>query len=395
MREITLREYERSDPVQLSPPERDALSGIRDLDVATVPGESDSYVLTPGSAVGAVQLGDLSVLIRPKIGIPQVLSMACYAMDAFKPQEELFDYPEEYALPEILALALGKAARQAFGRGLYHGYVTQEEALLTVRGRIMFAEQIRRRFGTPLPVEVRYDEFTDDIPHNQLVKAAARRLSQMRLRSRDAWVGLGWIGAMLDNVSLVEYAPRSVPEVTFDRLNEHYRTVVGLARLILQHTAFESGRGEVRASGFLMDMNVVFQEFVTTALREELGLSNREFCEGWISSLDTSGRVHLKPDLTWWRSGRCVFVGDAKYKDISNRQMPNADIYQLLAYCTAADLPGGLLIYAKGEGRPGTYDVRHSGKRLEVEAIDLEVPFDKVLNQIGDLAGRIKQIALA
>ena len=61
----------------------------------------------------------------------------------------------------------------------------------------------------------------------------------------------------------------------FDRLNEHYRSVVALARLILRHGAFESGRGDVRAQGFLMDMNVVFQEFVTVALREALGVSER------------------------------------------------------------------------------------------------------------------------
>ena len=31
-------------------------------------------------------------------------------------------------------------------------------------------------------------------------------------------------------------------------------------------------RGDMRANGFLMDMNVVFQEFVTVALRESLGV---------------------------------------------------------------------------------------------------------------------------
>ena len=394
MREITLREYERSHPVQLSPPERDALSAIRDLEATPVPGEQNSYFLRSGSTVGAVELGDLSVLIQPKIGIPQLLSMVCYAMGAFRPQAGMFDYPEEYALPDILALALGKAAHQAFGRGVYRGYVTEEEALLTVRGRIMFAEQIRRRPGVPLPVEVRYDEYTEDIPENRLVKAAAHRLSRMRLRDRNARVGLGWIGAVLDNVGLVEYTPGKIPDVPFHRLNEHYRTVIGLARLALQHTAFESERGEVRASGFLMDMNVVFQEFVTVALREALGLSEREFGERSISTLDTGGRVTLRPDLTWWQGGRCVFVGDAKYKDISDSRMPNADLYQLLAYATALDLPGGLLTYAKGEGNPGTYHVQHSGKRLEVESLDLDVPLDDVLAQIGVLAGKIRQIAL-
>lgn len=395
MREITLREYELSGPVHLSSPERNALGAIRDLEATPVPGEQDSYILRSGSTVGAVALGDLSVLIRPKIGIPQLLSMVCYAMDAFGPQEEMFNYPEKDALPDVLALALGKAAHQAFGRGVYRGYVTEEEALLTVRGRIMFAEQIRRRPGVPLPVEVRYDEYTEDILENRLVKAAAHRLSRMHLRSKDARVGLGWIGAVLDNVGLVEYTPGKTPDVPFHRLNEHYRTVIGLARLILQHTAFESERGVVRASGFLIDMNVVFQEFVTVALQEALGLSKQEFAERGIDSLDKEGRIRLRPDLTWWRGGRCVFVGDAKYKDISDRRMPNADIYQLLAYSTAADLSGGMLIYAKGEGRPGTYDVRHSGKRLEVESIDLERSFDDVLAQVRGLAGKIKQMALA
>ena len=51
--------------------------------------------------------------------------------------------------------------------------------------------------------------------------------------------------------------------------------MVALARLVLRHGAFESGRGVVRASGFLMDMNNVFQEFLTQALREELGASPR------------------------------------------------------------------------------------------------------------------------
>ena len=90
----------------------------------------------------------------------------------------------------------------------------------------------------------------------------------MQLRSSDARRGLGWIAGTLDNISFVEIPPNNVPDVPLNRLNEHYSDVVALSRLILRHTAFESGRGTVRASGFLMIMNVVFQDFVTAALRE-------------------------------------------------------------------------------------------------------------------------------
>ena len=387
---IDLREYVDSEPHRLSANDRDALRGVLpSVTIQPAPGLEGAYCLTPGSTVGAVEVGGLSVLIRPKIGIPRLLSLACYAMSRFEPRREMFDFEREDALPDVLARALSAAAHRAFSRGLLHGYRTEEEALYTVRGRIRFAEQMRRRFGVPLPVEVRYDEFTDDILENRLVRAATTRLGSMPLRSAEARRGLGWTAGMLDNVSPEEFRPIAVPEVGFDRLNEHYREVVALSRLVLRHSAFESGRGEVRASGFLMDMNKVFQEFVTVALREALSVSESVFGEKPIDSLDTAGHVGLRPDLTWWLGGDCVFVGDAKYKHVKPESVRHADLYQLLAYTTALDLPGGLLVYAKGEADAAEHIVRHSGKRLEIAALDLSGEFDDVLASVGALAGRV------
>jgi len=268
MRQVDLREYQRSE-CRLSATERDALkTALPSLSVENKMGEEGVYSLTPGATVGALEFADLSVLIQPKIGIPQLLSLACYAMGEFQPQDTDFAFGEDEALPDILALSLTAAARRAFRRGLLHGYRTKEEALYGIRGRIRFDDQLRRRFGVSLPVEVRYDDFTNDILANRLVKAAALRLSRMHLRSREARGGLGWVSGMLNRVSLIELSPGKIPEVAFDRLSEHYRGVVALARLILRHSEYQASRGEVRASGFLVDMNRLFQEFVTRTLRD-------------------------------------------------------------------------------------------------------------------------------
>ena len=273
MRQIDLQEYVQGGPYELSLAERDALQS-RDLSLSVQPilGTASDYHITPGSTVGAVELGDLSVLIRPKIGIPATaLDGVLRDGQAYKSQEQRncsTSRVRTRRCPIRSRWLSSAAARRAFSRGLLHDYLTREEALYTVRGRIRFDEQIRRRFGIPMPIEVRYDEFTDDILANRLVKAATARLGRMRLRSEKARNDLGRIAGMLDNISPVEFAPKDVPEVRFDRLNDHYRSVVELSRLILRHSAFESRRGQVRASGFLMDMNVVFQEFVTVALRE-------------------------------------------------------------------------------------------------------------------------------
>ncbi len=393
MPEIDLQEHETSRPYRLSVDKRDALAKF--VDVTPVAGESDTYTLKPGSTVGALSVGDLSVIIQPKLKISRVLYLASYAMAAFKPQEELFSYKGVHTLVEALARALASAARKAFARGLLHDYQPREEALYTVRGRIAFAEQIRRRFDVPLPVEVRYDDFTDDIEENRLVKAAASILSGLRIEDADARDGLRRIGATLVNVSLVHYRPEDIPSVEFDRLNEHYREVVELARLILRHASFESERGGVRASGFLIDMNDVFQEFVTRALREKLRLTEQAFppdkrLGDRMPALDVAGRVSLRPDLSWWEGDRCVFVGDAKYKTVADKGVPTADLYQALAYATALDLPGALLAYAEGEADSRIYDVRHAGKRLEVKAVSLSGSIAEIDESIAALAERVR-----
>ncbi len=395
MRRLDLQEHTRCGPEPLSPPERDALRVVPSLNIEPAPGD-DSWYLTPGSTIGALELGDLSVSIRPKLEISRVLFLASYAMGEVDLREERFAFEEADTLTETLAPAFVSAARRAFARGLLHGYRTEEEALHTVRGRILVAEQLRRRFDRPLPVEVRYDEFTEDILANQLVKAAAVLLGQMRIRHAPSRGGLRWVAAMLDNVSRVSFPPKEVPDIQFDRLNEHYREVVALSRLILRHTAFETDRGGLRAPGFLMDMNKVFQGFVTRALREELGASEHTFRSDDRTprvTLDEGGDIRLRPDLSWWEGRTCTFVGDAKYKNISGgREVPNADLYQLLAYATALDLPGGLLIYAKGEAQPAEYQVRHSGKRLEVVSLDLSGEVGQLLDFVADLARRVRRL---
>ena len=397
MRTVDLREYDRSQLVQLSVAERDGLIRIvPSLTVEPAPGVEAAYYLTPGSHIGAFESVGLSVSIRPKLTITRVLFLASYAMGAFKlPDIGCFDFAKAATLVEAMALALAGTARRAFAGGLVHGYRIEEEAAHTIRGRVRMDDQIRRRFGAPVPIEVRYDEFTDDVTANRLVKAAAVRLGRMRLRSRRSRDGLHWIAARLENVSLVEFPANAVPEVTFDRLNEHYREVVALARLILQHSSFEAARGHIRAQGFLIDMNQVFQDFVTRALRDALRVSRHAFRSDRDIRrihLAEDGRIPLMPDFSWWEAGTCTFVGDAKYKRIADARVPNADLYQLLAYATALDLPGGLLVYAQGEAERKTYRVRHAGKRLQVEALDLSGSHDELLGRISKLADLVRAL---
>ena len=124
MLDINLKEYGPSD-YELSAAQRDLLLHAADalnLTVQPIAETGGSYRVTAGSTVGAVEIGDLSVLIEPKIGIPQLLSLACYAMGVFRSeQDKPFDFVRDEALPDVLAIALASEAQRAFARGLLHG----------------------------------------------------------------------------------------------------------------------------------------------------------------------------------------------------------------------------------------------------------------------------------
>lgn len=110
--------------------------------------------------------------------------------------------------------------------------------------------------------------------------------------------------------------------------------------------------------------------------------------------LDEAGVVPLKPDLCVVEGQRIVWVGDAKYKRLPAGAYRNADLYQLLAYAVALDLPGGTLIYAADEGvSEAEHVVVQSGKRLHVVALDLSASPAKVLHRIGAIAHRIAHSA--
>ena len=419
---INLTEY-GSCTRELSPPQLKALDELKFegkqpvpvLDIRPKPSKGDGfYTLRAGSIVGALEIEGLSLHIKPKVTIQRLLYLALYAAGEVKPQEGLFSFAKaDPTLADLLALALGRAAGQAFRQGLWQGYRVREEALHTVRGRIMVAEQIRRRFNMPLPVEVRYDEYTEDVLANRLIKAAARLLRGMRLSDSEAREGLRHIDATLENVTPMRYPPNDVPEVKFTRLNDHYKDAVAIARLILRHWFHTAHRAtdddnEVRVPGFLMDMTVVFQEFITRKLREELRASEHSFHSDATMppvylAVDEEGeeKIRLKPDLSWWDGRQCVFVGDVKYKDIEPRyenrswDIPNADLYQALAYATALGLPGALLVYAKGRRDrklPPSYRVKCAGKRLDVVTVDLDGEIAAIDEAIEELAKRVRRL---
>lgn len=394
MRHLTLREYQTEPDVELSVVERDMLREIvPSLQITPAVGRQNRYDLRAGSQIGAVNLGSLAIAILPKILVSRTMFLVSYALDPDRWTASGFDFAEERSLVEAIVPGFVRQVRRALHRGPLESYRTEDAALNTIRGRLRVGDQLRRRYGAYPPVELTYDEFTEDVEENRLIKAALHRLARMRMRSGTARKSPRRFDSALERVRLVGYDPRRLPEIRYTRLNEHYRPAVEIAKLILRFESLELRHGPTTGSSFLLDMNTVFEDFVVVALREVLGLNERSFPQGARGRnlhLDRDRKVALQPDISWW-DGACTFVGDVKYKTVPSDGVIHPDLYQLLTYVVACDLPGGLLVYGSGEAST-VHDVVRAGKTLEVEALDLSKPPEHILEQVRNLATRVRSL---
>lgn len=396
MRTLELSEYRTSVGISLSEDQISTISRVApSISIAPSLIRPGCYDLTPGSVVGAISLPDLGIEIRPKIPIEQVLFLVSYALDPRRWHDIDYSFGTVDSFLEAIVPGFARHVGRALARGLLQGYRLEEDSLATVRGRIRFDDQLRDRFGRFPPVEVRFEEFTEDVEENRLLKAAIDQLSRLRIRSVKASRSLQSLAPAFESVHLVAYEPRRLPEILYTRLNEHYRPAVELARLVLRSTSFEFLHGRAVASSFLVDMSEVFESFVAIALRERLRIPERAFprgARGHPLHLDRAKLIRLEPDLSWWDGPVCRFVGDVKYKRVQATGVLHPDLYQVLAYCIATDLANGLLIYAAGEAPQVRHEVVRIGKDLHVVTLDLGGSQESVLDQVAALAGRIRAL---
>ena len=255
-----------------------------------------------------------------------------------------------------------------------------------MRGRLLESVQLERHHGLPLPLEIRHDEFTADIPENQILRTACERMLLVPRVSAETRVRLRRLLREFGDVATIRRGD-PIPPWQPTRLNARYHAALRLAELVLWATSVEHSPGGVAVNGFLLDMPQLFEDFVTVALREALqGEYGGRVVNQWRGHLDHAERVDLRPDIVWEVGGAAVAAADAKYKSEKSSGYPNADLYQLLAYCTVLGLRVGHLVYAAGNEEPVWHVVRGACVEIICHALDLSRSPGELLAEVRDLA---------
>jgi 5-methylcytosine-specific restriction enzyme subunit McrC len=331
------------------------------------------YRLTPTGHVGTILGPKCRLLILPKIPVSNLFHL----LDPTGPVPVFEDRAAAETGPNLLDFLAGRLASLLTERaaaGLYRGYAERSDVGPFLLGGVDLPAQLRNTNGRKDRLHCRYEEFTPDVPCNQLPKSTATRVLQSPLLAETTRTALQTALQAFAEVRTIAVGPEAFARALADQLAEAYRPLLDLCRLLEDGLAAGRRSGPAPAPAFLVDMERVFERYVTQGVRDGYAESCRDVVH--VQPLHVANRpvngqpdIQLRPDLVIERGGRPVLAIDAKWKAMAGSPLMTADVYQMLAYCTALGVRRGVLVYPGQRNRVWHYPLARVPIRMEIRTL--------------------------
>ena len=260
-------------------------------------------------------------------------------------------------------------------KGIKSDYVTLEENLNFLKGKLNINEQIKRNSIHKEQFYVGYSEFLSDIKINQIIKTTLKFLYKKSNSSKNQQK-IRELLFIFDEVSMCNDYKNFFINYTINRQVRHYEQTLLWCKIFLLGNTFTPHKGDDLAFALLFDMNALFESYVGNFIEKKIPGTILQHKVKYL--IEEPRDFGLKPDI--FLEGK--FIADTKWKiirqDINESEkkykISQADLYQLYAYGKKYECGELYLIYPKIDGaKQESMKFRYEDEMwLEILYFDLE-----------------------
>lgn len=264
----------------------------------------------------------------------------------------------------------------------YHEYVSVSKNRQYLKGKLLLSQHIKHNITLSNKFYTQKDDFTPDNQLNQIIKYVCKGLYR-QTNDPENKRKLRHCLALLYEVEDKQIKLHHIDSLNINRLNKHFNNIILFARLFITNQTLQARSGRHTSWTILIDMNVLFEQFVAKAIENGLARNNsayRLIAQGpqrrFVRNIDDNREVFMmKPDVSIVRDGRVELIGDTKYKiligDDPKYGVSQIDLYQMFAYAHRYDISDIVLIYPESGGvKPHSLELPDE-KIVHVRTIDL------------------------
>lgn len=346
-------------------------------------------------------------MIKDKsIYIKNIYYMLSYAFQILKQSNydevasEKFDNAQD-----LFAAILSKGIGQQLKQGLYREYVTKNENLSVMRGKLDMPNTIRNRIQRKQKLACEFDELSENNLFNQILKTAIRYLLSNDGVDGERKIALKKVLVFFDEIELLEPSEIAWSRLHYQRNNKNYELLMNVCYFVLDGMLQRTEKGEYKMTSFSDEhMARLYEKFILeyysqhhTYLSEvkagqvkwDLVGDNSESMIRFLPIMQTDIMLRLNEK---------ILIIDAKYygrtlqKQFDKYTLHSNNVYQIFTYVKNQDKNNtgdvaGILLYAKTD-EDITPDVMFNmgGNQIEAKTLDLNKEFSLIVAQLDKIA---------
>ncbi len=276
--------------------------------------------------------------------------LRCLRHSPFKHFDSAHLNTDKMHLLEIFIQMFLKEVEELVRRGLKSDYLSKEENLGFLKGKLKIKEHLRKNYIHKERFFVEYDEYLQDRVENQLIKTTLEFLYK-KAKSNDSVKRIREFLFVFDDISISKNPKADFSKVKLNRQMNDYELVLQWCKLFLNKESFVAFKGKSAVFALLFNMNRIFEDYVTHCLKKDNSQASIVPQKTSKSLLEEPRMFQLKPDLMIGDN----IIGDTKWKliDSENRKdkydISQSDMYQMYAYGKKYKTEEIWLIYPKSE----------------------------------------------
>jgi 5-methylcytosine-specific restriction enzyme subunit McrC len=332
------------------------------------------------------------------IPIQNLYYIFCYAWRKLE-QGNVIDVGEVFSpeLADLFAKVLLGGVRHIIRRGMDRGYVSSEETVDILRGRIRIYDTLRfvARHSNQLVCE--FDDLSHNIPTNQVLKSTIRRLINTTGIDADNAHQLRLLLKSFDLVSEPRLSRQIFRQIRIHRNNQFYDFLISICELIYDATFPEPDGKTYRFSDVLRDekkMPLVFQDFIRNFYSiEQNDYEVTPLQMRWDATSESDDELRLLPTMTTdihLKNDKCRIIIDTKYykealqEHYGKRSINSGNLYQLFSYLKNSEALSpayanseGILLYP-AVGEKIDFRASFQGHPIRIVTVNLDQPWEKI-----------------
>ena len=325
------------------------------------------------------------------VPVLNIYYLLCYAWDRIGEgrtvdiESETFDGPVD-----LFAKVLNDGVSRIISRGLDRDYLAVHEDIRGIKGKLDLATTLKRNLLLNGKAHCSFDEFSYDVPQNQILKATLRSLTQVDSLNEKQKRRSERLYRKLGAISDVRLTAKMFHTVRIHRNNRFYRFLLHICHIIHENLLINEAKGTVQFRDFREDaqtMGTVFEQFVRNFCQRETSYRVRAPKINWFEAKGKDSALQHLPqmqtDIVLWSPERTIIVDTKFYSTpLTTRyeveRMRSNNLYQIFTYLTNWSLANsssdtaleGWLLYAAIDD---VFDYRFEVGKQQIRVCSLDL----------------------